>query len=150
MKLFDQLSRFNEEFTIQQAPGSTFEIPIIDDEIHIFAVSQRTPSYYDLCIADSEQNTSCYSATNTFKGLAHSGDINKGNILLQHIKISSSLDETARTVFVSGYKYNKLKNYKAYNPVVLIVNHKTKVLYIVPVPLDEATIGKSCLNFHNM
>lgn len=107
MKMFTGISKFNEEFTIQQAPGTTFEIPILDGEIHIFAVSERTPSYYDLCIADAEQKTSCFQSKNTFKGLTHSGDVNMGRMLLQHIKVSSDLDETARAVFVSGYQYNK-------------------------------------------
>ena len=62
MKLFDAIQKFNDEYTIQQAPSSTFSVPLHLNEVHIFAVSERTPSYYDLCVGDAEQKTSCYGA----------------------------------------------------------------------------------------
>src|SRR5208282_2357480 len=69
MKLFPPLNKFNEEYMIQQAPSPTFKVPLVNDEITIFAVSKRAPTYYDLCIANSDHQTSCYSATTTFPGL---------------------------------------------------------------------------------
>lgn len=146
MKLFPQLSKFNEEYMIQQAPSPTFEVPLVNDSITIFAVSKRAPTYYDLCIADSGHKTSCYSATTTFPGLIHSGDNNNGSFLLQHIKVNTAtLQETEYVIFVSGYSHNLLTKYKAENPLVLVAHHRDKVLYVVPVPLDEASIGKAIL-----
>lgn len=142
MKQFSQISTFNNHYSIQQAPSSTFKVPIHDNEIHIFAVSQRTPSYYDLCLGTAQSQTACWCARSTFAGITHSGDNNSGNTLLQHMRfVAGAMDELPRTVFVSGYDYNKLRNYKAYNPLVLVANHKAKALYIIPVPLDAATIG---------
>ncbi|KAH8592190.1 hypothetical protein B0O99DRAFT_663354 [Bisporella sp. PMI_857] len=145
MKRFREISEFNESFTIQQAPSPKFKIPLVNGKIHIFAVSQRTPTYYDLCIGDSGNKTSCYNATNTFAGIHHSGDINSGNNLLQYLKIRDNLDDTPRTVFVSGYSYTALSRYRDYNPLVLVADHQTKTLYIVPVPLDAASIGDATI-----
>lgn len=142
MKLFPrEIGVFNEQYLISQAPAPTFQVPIVDGLIHIFAVSVRDPTYYDLCIGDAVCQSCCYDARHTFKGMEHSGDCNDGNALLQHITLTSELDETSRTIFVSGYKNHALHTYKKHNPLVLVANHSNKTLYIVPVPLDAATIG---------
>ncbi|KAJ4397883.1 hypothetical protein N0V93_002120 [Gnomoniopsis smithogilvyi] len=142
MKLFPgHIGAFNEEYHIQQAPASTFHVPIIDGLIHIFAVSVRDPTYYDLCVGDSTCRCCCYEACHTFEGIEHSGDCESGNVLLEYIKLDSALEETPRTIFVSGYHNHALHKYKKRNPMVLVANHSTKTLYIVPLPLDTATIG---------
>jgi hypothetical protein len=146
IKLFPHLRRFSEEYMIQQAPSPTFKVPLVNDEITIFAVSKRAPTYYDLCIADSGHNTSCYAATGTFPGLIHSGDNNSGLFLLQYIKTQPTvLQEKEYVIFVSGYSHTLLTKYKEENPLVLVANHQEKVLYVVPVPLDTASIGKAIL-----
>jgi hypothetical protein len=146
IKLFPHLRKFSEEYMIQQAPSPTFKVPLINDEIAIFAVSKRAPTYYDLCIADSGHNTSCYAATSTFPGLVHSGDNNSGLFLLQYIKTqTAALQEKGYVLFVSGYSHTLLTKYKEENPLVLVANHQEKVLYVVPVPLDTASIGKAIL-----
>lgn len=142
MKLFpEQIGVFNEQYRISQAPASTFQVPIIDGLIHIMALSVREPDYYDLCVGDAVCQSCCYDARHTFKGMEHSGDCNAGNVLLQHITLTPELDETSRTVFVSGYHNHALPTYKQHNPLVLVADHSNKTLYIVPVPLDAATIG---------
>lgn len=143
MKLFpEKIGMFNDEYQISQAPSSSFEVPIVNGLIHIFAVSVKEPTYYDLCVGDSEARTCCFKARNTFKGMTHSGDCNAHNVLLQHIQLNANLDETPHAVFVSGYHNHALHQYKKRNPLVLVANHSTKTLYIVPVPLDTATIGQ--------
>lgn len=49
------------------------------------------------------------------------------------------------SVFISGYQYTNLTSWKNNNPVVMIVNHADKLLYIVLVPLDVASIGDAIL-----
>lgn len=143
MRLFPQeLGVFNAEYQIQQAPASFFQVPIVNGLIHIFAVSVRDPTYYDLCVGDSEFRTCCFNAQSTFSGMKHSGDCQVDSFLLQHIKLQSDLGDTPRTVFVSGYRNHALHRYKKHNPVVLVANHSTKTLHVVPVPLDTATIGQ--------
>lgn len=88
-----------------QVPASTFKVPIESDKIAILAVSERYPTYYDLCIADAACKTSCYGATHTFPGINHSGDINEGSDLLQHMQVSNQLKSGKEfAVFVSGFQ----------------------------------------------
>lgn len=147
MKLFsDHIGTFNSEYSIQQAPSSTFNVPIVDGEIHIFAVSAHQPTYYDLCVGEAECRTCCFQAPRSIPGISHSSDVLRENVLLQHMKLDGSkLDEEARAVFVSGYSYTALHKYKVHNPLVLVANHYTKTLYTIPVPLDTATIGQATL-----
>lgn len=142
MKLFPrELGIFNEQYLISQAPAPTFQVPIVDGLIHILAVSVRDPTYYDLCIGDAVCQSCCYDARHIFEGMEHSGDCIAGNVLLQHITLTSHLDDTSRTIFVSGYHNHALHTYKKHNPLVLVADHSNKTLYIVPIPLDTATIG---------
>jgi hypothetical protein len=145
MTKFSSLQVFNDEYTVQQAPTSTFKVPI-GDRIAILAVSVRYPTYYDLCVASADNETSCYNAQETFRGMSHSGDINESGDLLHHIRISETLHHGKEfAVFVSGYDCTKLTMFQARNPVVMVANHTEKSLYIVPVPLDAATIGDATI-----
>jgi hypothetical protein len=100
-----QLRDFNNEYTVLQAPSSTFKVPIEADKIAILAVSECYPTYYDLCVADAECHITCYNAPTSFTGMTHSSDINKDDNLLQHIKVNQQLDSGKDfAVLVSGYR----------------------------------------------
>ncbi|KAH8665034.1 hypothetical protein BGZ60DRAFT_62681 [Tricladium varicosporioides] len=135
-----------EDFQIQQAPASTFKIPIVSDQITILAVSERTPTYYDFCFADAECNACCWLARTTFAGITHSGDICNGQDLLDYVRINKdSLTEKEICVFISGYQSTHITRFLGTNPALLVANHVDKVLYIIPVPLDAATIGDATI-----
>ncbi|KAL2802364.1 hypothetical protein BJX63DRAFT_415262 [Aspergillus granulosus] len=135
-----------EDFQIMQAPASTFKIPIVSGQITIFAVSERTPTYYDFCFADASCNTCCFNATNTFKGICHSGDISHGRDFLAHVKLDQeTLTEEKICVFISGYQYTRITEFLRTNPALLVADHVDKALYIIPVPLDAATIGDATI-----
>ncbi|KAL3473068.1 hypothetical protein BJX99DRAFT_234399 [Aspergillus californicus] len=134
------------DFQILQAPASTFRIPIVSGQITIFAVSEKKPTYYDFCLADASYNTCCFSATHTFPGINHSGDILNGNDFLAHIKLKKeSLIDEALCVFISGYRNTQITRFRGTHPALLVADHADKVLYTIPVPLDEATIGDSTI-----
>lgn len=80
--------------------ATAFKVPI-EDKIAILAFSERYPTYYDLCVADSAYATCCYGATTTFPGMQHSGDINEGIDLLHHITIDKgmSMSHNAHSLF---------------------------------------------------
>jgi hypothetical protein len=78
--------------------------------------------------------------------MVHSGDIMDTSDLLHHIKIDQRLRAGKEfAVFVSGYERTKLIRFQDRNPVVMIANHAEKALYIVPVPLDAASIGDATI-----
>ncbi|KAF3384825.1 hypothetical protein F1880_001966 [Penicillium rolfsii] len=135
-----------EDFQIMQAPASTFKIPIVSDQITILAVSERTPTYYDFCFADESFNACCWLARNTFSGITHSGDILNGQDLLDYVKINkNSLTEKEICVFISGYQSTLITRFLGTHPALLVADHVEKVLYIIPVPLDAATIGDATI-----
>ncbi|KAJ5665716.1 uncharacterized protein N7477_008164 [Penicillium maclennaniae] len=135
-----------EDFQIMQAPASTFKIPIVSDQITILAVSERTPTYYDFCFADALCNACCWLARNTFPGISHSGDILNGQDLLDYVKINKdTLTEKDICVFISGYQSTLITRFLGTNPALLVADHVEKVLYIIPVPLDAATIGNATI-----
>ncbi|KAL3459682.1 hypothetical protein BJX64DRAFT_200102 [Aspergillus heterothallicus] len=143
---FQSHLRVFEDFQIMQAPASTFKIPIVSGAITIFAVSERTPTYYDFCLADTSCKTCCYSATATFAGIRHSGDINHGQDFLAHIKLDvDTLTEEKLCVFISGYQYTQITKFLGTHPALLVADHVDKVLYTIPVPLDAATIGDATI-----
>ncbi|CAI7630011.1 unnamed protein product [Penicillium glandicola] len=135
-----------DDYQIQQAPASTFQVPIMSDQITILAVSQRTPTYYDFCLADASYNICCWNATNTFPGITHSSDLNNGKDLLHYVKIKKeTLAEKEICVFISGYHLTPITQFLGTNPALLVADHVDKVLYIIPVPLDAATIGDATI-----
>ncbi|KAJ5433883.1 hypothetical protein N7491_004478 [Penicillium cf. griseofulvum] len=135
-----------KDFQIQQAPASTFKIPIVSGQITVLAVSERTPTYYDFCFADASCNTCCWLERNTFPGIEHSGDIYTGNNLLDYVKINKdTLTEKELCVFISGYSKTPITRFLGTHPALLVADHVDKVLFIVPVPLDTATIRKATI-----
>ncbi|TVY44956.1 hypothetical protein LOCC1_G004792 [Lachnellula occidentalis] len=139
------LAVFND-YTIQQAPTSTFKIPIVSGRIAIFVVSELTPTYYDFCIADAGRNVCCWLSRDTFAGVRHSGDCVVKRDFLAYITIDAEkLTDKELAIFISGYMGTRLTRFLGSNPAVLIANNVDKLLYIVPVPLDAATIGKATM-----
>ncbi|KAH8649256.1 hypothetical protein BX600DRAFT_111958 [Xylariales sp. PMI_506] len=134
-----------QDFQIQQAPAFTFTVPIVSGQITILAVSERTPTYYDFCFADASYNACCWLARTTFPGITHSGDILNGRDLLDYVKIDNSLTDKEICVFISGYQSTQITRFLGTDPALLVANHVDKILYIIPVPLDAATIGDATI-----
>ncbi|KAJ3345844.1 hypothetical protein HDU91_007218, partial [Kappamyces sp. JEL0680] len=132
------------DYALLSLTDAEIEIPLVHDQILVMALSVNTqPSYYDLYIGvDSGSYVSYGKTTNAaLPGLRHSGDIvSNGHVLLHKISMTHDLLTETFTIFVVGYSNNRLSLYEEQRPAVLIANHATRSLYIVPVPLDEASI----------
>ncbi|KAJ3125177.1 hypothetical protein HK098_000551 [Nowakowskiella sp. JEL0407] len=134
------------EYTVMPLLDSFVEVALYEGKISIFALSVLSPTYYDLCMVSRTKQIICYGALShkdlgTFQ---HSGDIMTGGTLLHHFSGKTGHANPA-ALFVSGYRNNPLHKYSAQRPAVFLVNHDTRTLYLIPVPLDEATIGKSTI-----
>ncbi|KAH6961951.1 hypothetical protein BKA56DRAFT_498721 [Ilyonectria sp. MPI-CAGE-AT-0026] len=141
----EHLSVF-DDFQIMQAPAATFKIPIVSDQITILAVSERTPTYYDFCFADAVCNACCWLARNTFSGITHSGDLLNHQDLLDYVRINKELfTEREICVFISGYQKTQITRFLGTDPALMVADHVDKILYIIPVPLDAATIGDATI-----
>ncbi|KAF5576137.1 hypothetical protein FPCIR_12766 [Fusarium pseudocircinatum] len=146
MKGFREHLAVFDDFQIMQAPAATFKIPIVSGQITILAVSERTPTYYDFCFADKDCNTCCWLERTTFSGIEHSGDILNGRDLLDYVRIDNdTLTEKPICVFISGYTKTRITRFLGTNPALMVADHNDKILYIIPVPLDKATIGDATI-----
>ncbi|KAG5774095.1 hypothetical protein H9Q72_000384 [Fusarium xylarioides] len=146
MKGFREHLSVFDDFQIMQAPAAIFKIPIVSDQITILAVSERTPTYYDFCFADKDCNTCCWLERTTFSGIKHSGDILWGQDLLDYVRIdNNTLTEKPICVFISGYTKTRITRFLGTNPALMVADHVDKILYIIPVPLDKATIGDATI-----
>ncbi|KAJ5346619.1 hypothetical protein N7541_009101 [Penicillium brevicompactum] len=140
-----QLGVFND-FQILQAPAPTFKVPIKTDQITILAVYRKSPSYFDLCLADAEYNTSCWSEKEIFAGITHSGDIFKGENILQYVKFDTDTHtEKEICVLISSFNYTPITKFLGTHPALLVADHVEKILWVIPVPLDAATIGDATI-----
>jgi hypothetical protein len=129
-----------------QAPSTTFKIPIASSKISILAVSERYPTYYDLCFGDEKRKTSCWCSTTTIAGMTHSGDKTTGNDLLQYATLDgNTMTEEPICVFISGFRRTQITRFLGTHPALMVADHDEKTLYIVPVPLDKATIGEATI-----
>ncbi|KAF3909038.1 hypothetical protein ABW21_db0200935 [Orbilia brochopaga] len=135
------------EYTIISLTTPYLEVPFVHDEKAIVVLSVREPTYYDFCIgnADGDMILYCGAIHTNLPGMRHSGDKNTNNNLLHYVTFSDAVNEEPFGLFVSGYSYNSLFKYKPQNPAVTIADHVAKILYVVPVPLDQATIGDATL-----
>ncbi|WZH45271.1 uncharacterized protein QYS62_006314 [Fusarium acuminatum] len=135
-----------DDFQIIQAPAATFKIPIVSGNITILAVSELTPTYYDFCFSDEDCNSCCWLARDTFSGITHSGDLINNKDLLDYVKIDAEkLTHKPIGVFISGYQKTQITRFLGTNPALMVADHVDKILYIIPVPLDKATIGDATL-----
>ncbi|KAG8666600.1 hypothetical protein FPOAC2_11717 [Fusarium poae] len=140
------LGIFND-FQIMQAPSTTFKVPIASGEkISILAISERYPTYYDLCFGEENYSTSCWCSPSIIAGITHSGDRTTGNDLLQYASLDKNkLTEKPVCVFISGYLRTEITRFLGTHPALMVADYEEKTLYIVPVPLDKATIGDAIL-----
>ena len=125
------------EFDVQQLEqGSKFVMRLPSGQPHIITVSRKIPNYFDLWFGNNE-NINYFSNTGYPRKL-HSGDIvTPDNILIHLIKYPKGFQVTG----VNGYSNNPLIRYAANRPLTLVIDHCNKIIYIVPVPLDRATVG---------
>ncbi|RKK23230.1 hypothetical protein BFJ66_g15754 [Fusarium oxysporum f. sp. cepae] len=146
MKGFREHLAVFDDFQIMQAPAASFKIPIVSGQITILAVSERTPTYYDFCFADQDCNTCCWTERTTFSGIKHSGDLLNQQDLLDYVRIDNdTLTEKPICVFISGYTKTQITRFLGTHPALMVADHVDKILYIIPVPLDKATIGDATI-----
>ncbi|CAF0925392.1 unnamed protein product [Didymodactylos carnosus] len=126
--------------------GYKFILNLIDNKLPtIIAISEIYPTYFDLGLCSNDSNSRCldYSCRNV-DNLIHSGDVNIGNSLLHCI--SGQFNNRMKYVtIISGYSNTPLYRYIERRPIVTIIDHEKKIIYIVSVPLDQFTIGESTI-----
>ncbi|RVD82590.1 uncharacterized protein DFL_007012 [Arthrobotrys flagrans] len=146
IEMFCALEKF-KGYQIISLVNPYLEVPFVAGEMSIVVLSVRMPTYYDFCLgrSDGSMVLYCNRTHRALPGIQHSGDINEGATLLHHIEFQEGMNEEPFALFVSGYSSTALHRFKEQNPAVTICDHNAKIMYVVPVPLDQATIGDSTI-----
>ncbi|CAF1497431.1 unnamed protein product [Rotaria sordida] len=140
-----------DEYQMEMAEsGDKFILNLIDDKLPtIIAISDIFPTYFDLGLCSKNSIPICLDySRRTLDNLKHSGDITiasrTGNSLLHCIsgKFNSGMKYVT---IISGYTNTPLYRYIERRPIVIILDHEKKKIYVVSVPLDEFTIGQSTI-----
>ncbi|CAF3098131.1 unnamed protein product [Rotaria sp. Silwood2] len=140
-----------DEYQLEMADsGDKFILNLIDDKLPtIIAISDIFPTYFDLGLCSKNSIPICLDySRRTLDKLKHSGDITiaspTGNSLLHCIsgKFTSGMKYVT---IISGYTNTPLYRYIERRPIVTILDHEKKKIYVVSVPLDEFTIGQSTI-----
>ncbi len=150
-KIMEMITKYNQLTTIKDyninvlTQGQTIEIPYSDEKIAFLVVSDKRGQYFDFEVrwpATSVKESGkviSYSNKNTINGLLHSGDI--GTLL--HCVTTNKLTNDPFVLDVVGYRKTPLRQFINQHPAVILVNHQTKTLYIVPCPLDKITMQEN-------
>ncbi|KAK6342947.1 hypothetical protein TWF718_008325 [Orbilia javanica] len=136
-----------KDYQIISLVNPYLEVPFVAGAKSIVVLSVRQPTYYDFCLGKSDGSMVlyCNKTHSSLPGIQHSGDINEGATLLHHIVFQEQMTEEPFALFVSGYSGTALYRFKEQNPAVTICDHNAKIMYVVPVPLDQATIGDAII-----
>jgi len=129
--------------------GQNLSIPIPKSKkIFVFCCTKKTAiSYFDLVIYHTIDPRTIYCVSFTQQksplNIVHSGDIGS---LLHTLSIQQDvLDNEPFLLGAVGYNKTPLIKLKEQFPVFFIVNHETKMIYMVPIPLDSVSIGNSSM-----
>ena len=132
-----------KSYNIQYAkPGDIIHLPISSEIMTFIATDKQDSNFFDFT-AYINNKVLTYSNRN-IDGLQHSGDVGK---LLHHVKGFNSVSNGTHIVLaVVGFNKKFLRSFINQQPVVYLVDHTEQTIFIVPCPLDQATIADSTLS----
>lgn len=127
------------------APGSTVRVPHTRDRIAVFALTEKRGNMYFDLVSHGGEMTLAFNC-NRFDGMGlHSGDKGTPPTLLHHLRFPG-VSQKPFGLAVVGYNRNSLSSFVEQMPVVVLVDHTSEILHIVPCPLDTATIGQATMS----
>jgi hypothetical protein len=147
IKNFPDLAGLVGYTQLMTSPGDIVSIPLENGQFCCFVVTdQRKGSWFDLnmfLIKGGVLDALHYARKSAF-GFKHSGD-NKIGSFTRHT-ISPDNPEVGSIVVGAPIGYNKCALYKfielGQDPCLVMVNHQNQTLYLIPLPLEEVTLGR--------
>jgi hypothetical protein len=133
-----------KHYTVQLvSPGQTLEVPFRSG-LNSFVVTNKTGGdYFDyvLYIRNGAGWVPLTYNTKLQGAFSHSGDI---GALLHYVSYAEHIPESLPFVMgVTGFRKRSLRFFVDQLPAVLLVNPSNETLYLVPCPLDQATIQEA-------
>lgn len=147
IKIFPDLTGLSGYTRVMTIPGDILRIPLENGQICCFTVTdQKKGSWFDLnmfLIKDGTLDALHYARKSAF-GFRHSGD-NKIGSFTRHT-IWPDNPQTGSIVTWAPIGYNKCALNKfielGQDPCLVMVSHQNQTLYLIPLPLEEVTLGR--------
>jgi hypothetical protein len=156
-KMINKYSQIKEisEFTLQVLnQGDIITFNTQHNQKNIIVITNKSGGdFFDLSLYARKKNSTSidsykvltYSQNSSPMSLSHSGDI--GSLLHYIYNFNEKCSGYDMYVSVVGYNKKSLVNFINQQPSILLVDYENRVTYIVPCPLDEATMGKSSIAY---
>lgn len=136
-----------KNYSIQFAsPGQVMEVK--PKNLFSFIVTEKNDGYYFDFVAYYKHGvnikTTTYRNKNSSIGMSHSGDI---GALLHTISVNFSQMPEGTPFLLAAVGYNKrqIRYFQNQVPVFFVVDHDKETINMMPVPLDQATVGDATL-----
>lgn len=144
-----------KDYSIQALqPGDIVTVPITNKITMFVATRKRDGNFFDFRLdpyglpdeaRSQDKNREILTYGNKkCAGLVHSGD--KGQLLHFVSGFQNFPSEAYVVLNMVGYRKRQLRFFEDQLPVIFIADHDKQIIYTVPCPLDEATIGDASMS----
>lgn len=112
--------------------------------------AELKPSFFDAELLTPD-NLTYYNKKKAVPGMEHSGDIVSENHFMHSVVCTRFVENTycaaavAYNNSMAALRLNKLTDFEAVSPFILLVDHEREVMLAVPFSLEAATIGDSMM-----
>jgi hypothetical protein len=141
---FSELAKYTNYSFVSLNQGDNICIDAPNpSNIFAFTATHKVGQYFDFVMYNNTKTLNTLTYNNrTMSGYTHSGDILKEGYLLQYINNISNANKNVCTLGVVGYCLTELSKFENQNPSIVIIDEKSEILYVVPCPLDKATMAR--------
>lgn len=131
-------------YNVEIKTSGSFRISVEENKLSFGTLSDHKSSqYFDTVVYDSDIKCLTYSNKNV-SGLIHSGDKIINHTLFHSVTINST-DKRNFIIGACGYNKRPLNKFVDNSPVIMSFDHDAKIIYIIPCPIDRASIGDATL-----
>lgn len=111
--------------------------------------AELKPTFFDAELFFNQTQVACYNDRTGVSGFRHSGDLTADNHFMhsmecvdfvQGVYCAAALSYNSN---MSSSKLNRLTDYEAVSPFIILVDHVREVMLAIPFSLERATVGDS-------
>lgn len=152
-----QLGEIVEFTQIMANPGDVFRVPLVNRKTCMFTMTnQATGSWFDKCVYRLKPGGNLEVLTYRNRNIrywSHTGDIKNGNFAfhgVSPVEVDGRFDNGLITGTPVGYSRIPLIRYVQQQPFWAVVDYDQKLIYVIPLPLEEVTLGTGSTAAHMM
>lgn len=144
---YDHLSGVKNYSVQFSAPGQPLVVSEPKNLFSFIVTDKKDGNYFDFVAyykKGNQINTTTYSAKSSTVGFQHSGDV---GALLHTINIAfpQMPENTPFLLAAIGFRKRQIRCFQDQVPVFFVVDHERETINMMPVPLDQATVGTASM-----